>query len=1297
MQEIARQLEQVRRRGRALLLVQRLSQALAAVLVVLVVLGAIDFGLRLPGWLRGMVVLGLVIWGGCWLIGKLSRAWGFWPTLSALALRLEQQHPRLTGLLSSALDFGLYPEKVAQPTTTAAMAAATVQQAQQALTGVRVTQLIDLRPTRQRVMWLFGALLLTAGLVALAPTYSAIAASRWLMPWSDAAWPKRTQIDAAALAKVWPIDTPIEFTATVSRGFRPGMRVWVNTRWVNTASEANASPESSTKHAQENEIQTLLMTEQLVLSSGKKKPETLGNPEAAAGNNPEGSDGGSSEDNSGGGGFVLQWRPGAEVIRRVSSGQAERATLEVWFTAGDDRTETQTVNLVARPALTSAMAEVQPPAYAVGLVANQRVALHEQATRVAALPMLPGSRVSLALVINKKLPIASLRPEAIVPGLASLKTLKISSTTTANPEAITLSFTLDETRETTLALTDQYGLSNEVDRLIRFEKTEDQQPTVVLIEPSADLSVLATAILPVVARVSDDVGVRRLVVDVVRPKRANASSEGGPGELPDATQTTVLIEREARQAELTADAVLDLKTMNLRPGDVVVIGAHGSDVYEHLGLRHDVVDATPRRLRIIDAAALISQLRSDLAGVRQQAVRLERQQAELNRRVGDHPAALSAEQNRMTHSLKTQTAQLQKISDRLELNRLDEPTLEQLIRQADQLVSQASRSSDAAQQNLAQAAQQQTQDPAAADESKQAAAAQQQAVQEKLAELSRLLDQGQDALGLKLELARLRTEQQALSADTRALLPRTAGQAAENLSEELQQALRGLADRQKALAEQSQDAIEQLQSTAESLAKQEESDADRAAAEALAEAAAVAQRQGLSQQMNQSQQGLEQNQLSQASQSQMQSLDTLDQMIQQLGEQDKLKQELLRRRLLALEEKLRRLIEAQTVAASALEKRADEKHPGAGEVVPGSLPGSLPGLLPGPLPGAEVQSKLWVRTIAVQTQAEANEQTAEVAPIVGQAVDAQAVALAALRNSARAEALAAKRVAIERLEEALAKVQEKQAENEQDQAKEKREKLREKYLALAEKQHLLRSEVEVLLADFPVTRRTRVALRGAGKSQGEVQREAEVLGQEVDGTVVFRQMHQMIDRVAARAADPLSRGEDDGRVLPSQAKVAVLLETMAEALDESGGPKEFSDGGGGGGGGGGAGQPPPLIPPAAEVKLLRGVQQAVYNETRELSAAVRNQPTPRQATQLNDLAEQQRELSGMGQRLIEKMKQANTLEQSQTIQPASPSGTQEPEQASDGPEASENIEPLEGPHGSDLFESPETSGAGTEE
>ena len=625
MQDLARQLEAVRRRSRGLLVLRRVALGVAWLVAVFVVLGVVDYVLRLPGWLRLVVGLGVVAFGGWWWVSGLVRAAAFRPTLDELALRVERLYPGLAGLLGSALAFGMEPGRYAQPAGTAVLAQRSIARAQAGLAGVRVGSVIDYRPTRRTLVWALAAVAGLAVVAAAMPMHASTAARRWVMPLGDAAWPRWTGVSGADVGAVRPVDTPITFDAAVEKGYEPGMRVWLNWRWVEGAGGDGPGA-----------VESMLLTEQPA-------------------------DGGEAE----AGRYRGQWRPPAEAVRAVQGG-AGGATLEYWFEAGDDATEPRRTTLVARPALESLTARVDPPAYAAGVVAPQSVPVVGGAGGgggVASLPALAGSRVELTLQLNKALPAGSLDPAALVPGLSGLPSLSVAAEGGGDGRRVTVGFTLLETVQTAVRLTDEYGLTDAAERELRFETLEDQPPTVSITEPSADLSVLATAVVPVAARAGDDVALSRLTLDVEQPLRAEgaavdgtsaegASAEGASADSAASTERATLAERVARQGELAVEATLDLGPRGLRVGDEVTLHAVAADGFELDGRTHDPVEAAVRRLRIIDEGTLIDQVRGDLAGVRQQAVRLERQQAELSLRAeGDDAASLAGAQARLTRTV----------------------------------------------------------------------------------------------------------------------------------------------------------------------------------------------------------------------------------------------------------------------------------------------------------------------------------------------------------------------------------------------------------------------------------------------------------------------------------------------------------------------------------------------------------------------------------------------------------------------------------------------------------------------
>src|SRR5690606_38881327 len=94
----------------------------------------------------------------------------------------------------------------------------------------------------------------------------------------------------------------------------------------------------------------------------------------------------------------------------------------------------------------------------------------------------------------------------------------------------------------------------------------------------------------------------------------------------------------------------------------------------------------------------------------------------------------------------------------------------------------------------------------------------------------------------------------------------------------------------------------------------------------LAEAAAIAQRQGVAQQMQQASQQIDENRLAGAGQQQADAQQTLQDMLQQVGRQTQLRQEMLRRQMTELADAIRDLIRRQTQQLQTL-AQADQLPP----------------------------------------------------------------------------------------------------------------------------------------------------------------------------------------------------------------------------------------------------------------------------------------------------------------------------------------------------------------------------------
>ncbi len=901
-----------------------------------------------------------------------------------------------------------------------------------------------------------------------------------------------------------------------------------------------------------------------------------------------------------------------ETLLDVTDPAETDASAQVEFTlaAGDDALTPKRVLLVQRPALTRLTTTLTPPLYAQPFLPPVNLVLGKQAGTMDALSALRGSTVRLEMAFNKPLPPGSLSPFLLAPGLAEAPGLTIE----AQPSGAVLAFTLDQSRRTVLSLTDEHGLSGLGDRPYAFEAVEDRPPEASLLLPAADESVLPTAVVPLQGAGRDDVAVERLELAAAVHRAAAAE--------PDSPQP--LSSRAQKAAESQLSHELDLASMSLTAGDCVLLTAVATDVFELDGLRHDPVRSTPRVLRIIDASELVSQLRGELSSLRQQAVRLAERQNQLL----DLPAEQAlGPQQQTTQQLQAQGQWVKSLQGRVQRNGLghQDDGLSQTLQRAGSILEEAQGHSTSAQQRM------KPESSAAREEAR----ADQQRVGQAMGKLVELLDQGRDAAALELQLRHLAASQESLLAQSRQLAPRTVGQDPGQLSPEDRAALEALRDRQAALSDQSQAMVQRMQSTAEALSKQEDSPGaqDQASAAALSQAAAIAQRQGLSASMRQASASLGQNQMSQASTQQQQSLDTARQMLDALRERERRRQEILQRRLAELAQAIQTLIDQQEQESAALEQAGD-----AGEVAQ---------LEPG-------QGRVRRNTQSVSETARKADPPVGGPPGQGKAGDeldaaaeSQGRALTSLRSSDSDQAAQAQEQAAASLRDALQTVRQAQRDSEREQARQERQELREKYEKLALWQGELITQTRTLgdesaKAAAPLPRALRARVVTQGQTQEDLRLAIAELGEQAKlkgGGVVFEHTHRTLDQTAARAVTRLRAGHADDFALDAQASVERLLRQIAAVLaEEDAEDSEFDDnasGGGGEGGGGGAGGVK-LIPPVAELKLLRGAQVAVNEATRRAAA----QPVGDAADQRRDLlrlSTWQRELAGVGERLIQSL------------------------------------------------------------
>ncbi len=272
----------------------------------------------------------------------------------------------------------------------------------------------------------------------------------------------------------------------------------------------------------------------------------------------------------------------------------------------------------------------------------------------------------------------------------------------------------------------------------------------------------------------------------------------------------------------------------------------------------------------------------------------------------------------------------------------------------------------------------------------------------------------------------------------------------------------------------------------------------------------------------------------------------------------------------------------------------------------------------------------------------AGSETRRIARLLDRAADAQGAAVVALRaepidgeaaNTAEERSLELLREAVE-LAAALA-----ESVRELETLRQRGELLT-AYRAFAERQIAVRSQALNLVSDEPLDRRRLVEARGLARSQEQIRQgldELRASRTEVAESPVFRHVHELIDGWSRLVTNALGRGDVARRTTDRQQRIADSIGRLIEALAlVAQQPEEFAGQGAGGGGSGGG--TPQLVPPIAELKLIRGMQEQVYNLTRVIDGRTDLHPAAR-TDQLRDLGQTQQTLRDLGLQLIEGLKQ----------------------------------------------------------
>lgn len=1176
---IESRLANLRRRARTMLVAAGSAYVVAVVFATLLAAALIDYVVRTPDWFRVLLLLaGLV--GVVMLIRRHVRpATRFDPSLSEVALRVENseagRRAGLEGILTSGLELQHTPDTA--PTLTKTLSERVIARADELFRSFSPAVLLDTRMLRRRLGLLAASAAALVGVAALAgPGLTRTAAARLLAPWAGTQWPKRTEVVDATSAKVHPLGQALSLRAALTRTPRGPSE----TRVVASYRLLGPGVDSA--------VRTLPLTGQardiIVESAGG---ETLA-------------------------GELYERLVDLDLPPEARTAELE---LEFWITTDDDSTAPVRLRLVEPPALISASASITPPEYAGTAPANFVHGARELGSgsdaRAVVGPILAGSRVELSFRFNKPLPAPPAGTDlttflsGVSPG-ATEPWPPPSLTASFKGDTWTLAFPADQTRRWPMRPVDEFGLAPREESAFSLDVTPDRVPAAVVLDPRDDQSVLASAVVPLVGEGRDDVGLASLTLQWVKAAPKPGSVGAAPEPVGEPATLAEMSPESVPPLSAPVEATLELATLGVQAGDEVWISVLARDGFAS----HEPVRSTPRKLRIISEQQLLDQVRGELGNLRRAAIRLETDQAELTKPVD--AGRVSAEDRRrqdgLAQRLEQQREGVERLADRLERNRLDDSAMRDMLDEAQELVSSARDSANRAAQQLNQAAQENPQDPTPlTEQQRDAARAQQDEARDQLAKLAELLDKGEDSWVAARSVQRLLEQQRLAQAQTRSAGQETQGAKPEDLTPAQRQRLSELGQQQQRLAEQARQAIDQLAQRAQQMQS-----VDQAQAQGMKQAEQRAREQELAQAMQRAAQAIEQNQTSQAEAQQQQAVEALEQMMQDMQNARQNRQAQLKRVVEELVQSITRLVARQEAELALLTKAE----------------GDIKALDRGMI-------ELNQQTLAAAEQARGDRTLAPVAAPLERAADEQGKAVVALRAADAKAAETAERESLRLLQEALdqAKKQKDQADDaERDR---QRAELRAAYAQSLELQVALKAETDAFVGK-QLQRRERIAVRGLGERQEAIRASLEELRKktkELEDSTVFQLAHDRLDASGNVASKKLRDGTADAAAARNQSSIVATLRALVQALDEAKRDDDpfREDEQGGGGGGQGGGQKPPLIPPLAELRLLRGIQADVAERTRGADEA-------KDDAEVRRLADEQEALAKRGQELAEKVK-----------------------------------------------------------
>ena len=895
-------------------------------------------------------------------------------------------------------------------------------------------------------------------------------------------------------------------------------------------------------------------------------------------------------------------QPDGSFERPIS---ADGTRMSMQARAADGESDPVQVRVVTAPSIASGSLEITPPAYAAGVRPTSRSDWKRVAVPDVG-AILKDSTLQMTLRLDAPAVDPSRTPMVKVLD-ASNQEIPEVEVRASDPTTWLVRTPLRPGVSILIEPVDAMGVRAMEPLRLHPQVIEDASPVVSVVEPEADEIVTSSARVPFRVMAKDDIRLTSLGWTIDRQQR---SGEPAPQQLK--TERV-----EVSDAQASMDRVLDVRAMQARSGDTLLLRGTTQDIAQQVQGPDTIISSEPRRLRVVDRDVLERQVRQQMGSLREALARLEATQRDVMQE--RDPSSRARAQGSVAERIRQASETSASLTERLRRNDIVDVPLADTLQEAGRALSEA--------RDRAEDAQELARDARNADAATERAirASQQEAAQ-RLAEAIDVLDRDDDAAAMQRRADRLAETIQGLRTSLQQASSGTAGKPQEELETQERQALQEQANRQRAAADEAAAMIEELRDRA----MQARSN-DPAQSRSLQQAADEGEKGQTARRLDEAAERTDRNQGAAADESLQRAAEAVEKMRESLRQDRRARTEEFRRRLASLSETLRALI----ATAEATLPRIDAAALDAGRET-----------------GAVASEILRIATNAAAASEDARQGDRALASVAGSILraserfDAGATALARATPEFM-EARDAVTRGVELLREAQRKVAEEQAKQDRASADRARQQLASQFNQFATR---IRASREAVATTLPapggrIDRKGAAIQREQSAVVGDVERglqagpgDSELL-RDVE---VFRSTIKRIDGDLILVRDALGRVEGGPPEVRRMDLIAEGLEGLAVALtDPEPGEENFADAedgpAGGGGGAGGDAEGAAKLPPIIELRLIRQMQAQVNRQTRILDE-VRVAGASVQV-ELNELAVMQNDIRRLGESWFERMRQ----------------------------------------------------------